>query len=484
VTRQPRRIEHGTNTGPRDAIRAWIAASGRYPSSPTGSVTDEAQRSRGSLLLETRFRLTERQTTPRIEIIAGITTFLAASYLLVVIPSILSTAGIDRAGATTTTILLFVGASTLMALYANLPFIVGPGIGGSVIVAISMAGTEHVPWPVGLGVAFWSGILFFILTVTGMRTLITRMVPVQIKLSLSAAIGVFIAVLGFRNAGLVLANARTNALALGDFTTPGAIIALVGLAIMVVLRARKIPGGILLGILGATAVGVPLGVTKLPSTIFSLPTDISLVTLQLDPIGALRPLLFPYLFAFFAAEFFSTMGTTLAVGGKAGLLDENGNMPDINKPFVVDSIGASIGPLFGIPALTALIESAAGAEAGGRTGLTALTAAVCFLLALLLVPVALMIPVQATAPALILIGLSMFSGIRAVDLEHFTEGLPAVLTVLLTLLSNSFGTGIAGGLLSYVLVKVLAGEWRQVSIGMYILAVPLAYYFWTVVGPR
>jgi AGZA family xanthine/uracil permease-like MFS transporter len=159
-------------------------------------------------------------------------------------------------------------------------------------------------------------------------------------------------------------------------------------------------------------------------------------------------------------------------------------MPDINKPFVVDSIGASIGPLFGIPALTALIESAAGAEAGGRTGLTALTAAVCFLLALLLVPVALMIPVQATAPALILIGLSMFSGIRAVDLEDFTEGLPAVLTVLLTLLSNSFGTGIAGGLLSYVLVKVLAGEWRQVSIGMYVLVVPLAYYFWTVVGPR
>jgi AGZA family xanthine/uracil permease-like MFS transporter len=430
------------------------------------------------------FRLTERRTTPRVEIIAGITTFLAASYLLVVIPSILSGAGIDRGAATTTTILLFVGGTLLMAFYADLPFIVGPGIGGSVIIAVNLALTEHVPWQVGLGVAFWSGIAFFILTLSGLRNVVTRMIPVQIKLSLSASIGLFIAVLGFRNAGLVLANAKTNALMLGNFTTPGAITALAGLGIAVLLHARKVPGSILFAILGATVIGVPLGVTKLPASFFSLPHDIMPVTFKLDPLGALSPVLFPYFFAFFAAEFFSTMGTTLAVGGKAGLLDENGNMPDINKPFVVDSIAASIGPLLGIPALTALIESAAGAEAGGRTGLTALTAAVCFLLTLLLVPVALMIPVQATAPALILIGLSMFSGIRKVDLENFTEGLPAVLTVLLTLLSNSFGTGIAGGLLSYVLVKVLAGEAKQVPIGMYVLALPLAYYFWTVISPH
>jgi AGZA family xanthine/uracil permease-like MFS transporter len=434
--------------------------------------------------LDSLFRLTERRTTPRIEIIAGITTFLAASYLLVVIPSILSGAGIDRGAATTTTILLFVGSTLLMAFYANLPFIVGPGIGGSVIIAVNLALTEHVPWPVGLGVAFWSGIAFFILTLSGLRNVVTRMVPVQIKLSLSASIGLFIAVLGFRNAGLVLANAKTNALMLGNFTAPGAMTALAGLGIAVLLHARKVPGSILFAILGATAIGVPLGVTKLPASFIGLPHDIMPVTMKLDPLGALNPVLFPYLFAFFAAEFFSTMGTTLAVGGKAGLLDENGNMPDINKPFVVDSIAASIGPLLGIPALTALIESAAGAEAGGRTGLTALTAAACFLLALLLVPVALMIPMQATAPALILIGLSMFSGIRKVDLENFTDGLPAVFTVLLTLLSNSFGTGIAGGLLSYVLVKILAGEARQVSIGMYILALPLAYYFWTVISPH
>jgi len=176
--------------------------------------------------LDLIFDLDLRKSTPRTEIVAGLTTFLAASYLLVVIPSILSGAGIDRGAATTTTIMLFVFGTTLMALYANLPFVVGPGIGGSVIVAVNLALTEHVPWQTGLGVAFWSGIAFFVLTLSGLRTFVTRMVPVQIKLSLSASIGLFIAVLGFRNAGLVLANVKTNALMLGNFTTPGAITAL------------------------------------------------------------------------------------------------------------------------------------------------------------------------------------------------------------------------------------------------------------------
>src|SRR6266852_4747359 len=389
--------------------------------------------------LDRRFRLSERGTTPRTEIIAGATTFLAAAYLLVVIPSILASGGLDRAAVTTTTIMVFVAATLFMAFYANLPFIVGPGIGGSVIVATTLVLSEGVAWQIAIAIAFWSGVL-------------------------------------------VLANAKTNAMMLGDFTAPGALVALIGLGIAILLHARKVPGSILWAILGATAIGIPLGVTKLPASLISLPHDIAPVTWQLDFLGALKPIFFPYLFAFFAAEFFSTMGTTLAVGGKAGLLDEHGNMPDINRPFVVDSIAATIGPLFGVPALTALIESAAGVEAGGRTGLTAVAAAMLFLLALVFVPAALMIPAQATAPALILIGLSMFSGLKKVDLEDFTDGLPAILMVLLTLLSNSFGTGIAGGLLSYVLIKLLAGRAREVSLGMYVLAVPLAYYFWTIVS--
>src|SRR5258707_3142750 len=227
--------------------------------------------SSGASWLERRFRLGERGTSPRIEIIAGATTFLAAAYLLVVIPSILASGGLDRGAATTTTIMVFVAATLFMAFYANLPFIVGPGIGGSAIVATTLVLSEGVPWQIGIGIAFWSGVLFLVLTLLGLREVVTRMVPVQIKLALGASIGLFIAVLGFRNAGLVVANARTNALALGSFVTPGAGVALIGLALAVALHARKIPGSILFAIIGATLAGIPLGVTKLPASLIALP---------------------------------------------------------------------------------------------------------------------------------------------------------------------------------------------------------------------
>jgi AGZA family xanthine/uracil permease-like MFS transporter len=432
--------------------------------------------------LRWRFSPGQRGSSVRIEILAGMTSFLAAAYLMVVIPSLLAAGGIDRGAATTATILVFVFGTVFMGLYADMPFLVGPGIGGSVLVGPTMAATGHIPWPVGLGIAFWSSLLFVLMTVLGLRQVIARMVPAQIKLALGAAIGLFIAVLGFRNAGLVGVNARTSSLMLGSFATPQALIALFGLFFAVFLRGRRVPGAILWSILGGTLLGIPLGVTKLPAAYIGLPSRIDATFFHLDVIEPLSLRYFPYLFAFFASEFFSTLGTTLAVGAKAGLVDEDGNMENIGRPFVVDSIAATISPLLGIPSATALVESATGAEAGGRTGLTALAAAVLFALMLLFTPIALMIPASATAPALILVGLSMFGALRRVDLDNFTDGLAAVLMVLLTLLSNSFGTGIAGGMLAYVIIKVLAGEAREVSAGMYVMALPLAYYFWTVVG--
>ena len=432
--------------------------------------------------LDRRFGLGARQTTVRIEIVAGITTFLAAAYLLVVIPSLLATGGMDRGAATTTTILVMIASTVLMGLYANLPFIVGPGIGGSAILGVTMAATEHIPWQVGLGAAFASGVLFLVLTLAGARALVMRLIPTQIKLGLGASIGIFIAMLGFRNAGMVVVNTRTNALALGDFTQHGVIVALIGLAVAVLLQGRRVPGAILFAILVGAGVGIPLGVTKMPATLISLPHDIAPVTFQIDFGGIFALALLPYLFIFFVSEFFSTLGTTLAVGGKAGLLDEQGNLPNINQPFLVDSIAAMVGPLFGIPGLTALVESAAGVETGGRTGLSALAAAAMFALMLLFVPIALAIPKEATAPALIFIGISMFATIRHAHFEDFTDSLPVISMVLLTLMSNSFGTGIAGGLLCYVLVKALAGRFREIPIGLVVLAIPLGYYFWTVVG--
>ncbi|MBV8394623.1 MAG: NCS2 family permease [Alphaproteobacteria bacterium] len=433
-------------------------------------------------LIERRFALTARGSTLRTEIVAGVTTFLAAAYLLVVIPSFLATGGMDRGAATTATILVFIAATVLMGLYANLPFIVGPGIGGSAILGVTMAATEHIPWQVGLGVACISGLLFLVLTLAGARALVMRMIPTNIKLGLGASIGLFIAMLGFRNAGMVVANAKTNALALGDFTRPGVVVALTGLAVAVFLQGRRIPGAILVAILVAALVGVPLGVTKMPASLISLPHSIAPVAFQLDIVGTFSLALLPYLFIFFTSEFFSTLGTTLAVGGKANLLDKDGNLPNINQPFLVDSIAAMIGPIFGIPALTALVESAAGVESGGRTGLSSLAAAAMFALMLLFVPVALAIPKEATAPALIFVGFSMFATIRHASFDDFTDALPLLSMVLLTLMANSFGTGIAGGLLCYVAVKALAGRFREIPVGLVVLAVPLGYYFWTVVG--
>jgi AGZA family xanthine/uracil permease-like MFS transporter len=431
-----------------------------------------------SPFLDRVFDLTRRGTNPRTEVIAGLTTFMTAAYLVIVIPNILASGGMDIAAVTTATIIMFAIGTLAMAFYARLPFVVGPGIGGSVIVATTLALTEGIPWQTGMAIAFWSGVLFLILTLVGMREVVLQTVPVTIKVALSASIGLFIATLGFRNAGLIVANPRINAFTLGNFGAHGAVVALVGLAVAVALHIHKIRGGILIAMLGATVVGIPLGVTKSPTAYFGLPHSIWPVALKLNLADALHPAFFPYLFAFFAAEFFSTMGTTLALAGEAGMLDEHGNMPDINGPFVVDSCAATIGPLLGVPASTALIESGAGVEAGGRTGLTSFTTAVLFLVMLLFAPLILMIPKEATSPALILVGLSMFANLRKIDMQDFTEALPAILTVLITLFANNFGTGIAAGILSYVAVQVLAGRARQVSFGLYLLTIPLLYFFW------
>ena len=440
---------------------------------------DSSVAPQSSNLIERLFRLTERGATPRVEFLAGLTSFVTAAYLVVVIPNTLATAHMDIAAVTTTTIAIFVCSTLAMALYARLPFVVGPGLGGAALVASTLALTEGVPWQTGLAIAFWSGVVFFLLTVAGLREVVTRVVPAEIKVALSASLGLFIATLGFRNAGLIVVNQRANAYTLGNFAAPGAIVALIGLAVVVCLHIRRLPGAILLAMLAATLVGIPLGVTKVPARVLALPGSVAPVLFQLDFWGALRPAFFPYLFAFFAAEFFSTMGTTLAVAGEANLLDENGNMPGINGPFVVDSIAASIGPLFGVPSATALIESAAGVEAGGRTGLASVFTAACFALMLFVSPLILMIPREATSPALILVGLSMFSNLRKIDLKDFTNALPALLAVLMTLYANNFGTGIAAGILCYVFTQVLAGRARSVSVSLYVLTVPLLYFFWT-----
>ena len=436
-------------------------------------------RVRPSSWLDRQFSLTLRDTTPRQEAIAGLTTFLAAAYLVVVIPSLLATGGMDRAAVTTATIAMMVAGSLAMGLYANFPFVVGPGLGGSVILGVTLTQVEHIPWTAGLGIAVASGLLFFVLTITGARTLVVELVPRQIKQGLGASIGLFIAMLGCRQAGLVTVNVKTNALLLADFSQPGPVIALFGLVIILALQARRVLGSMLIGIVAAALLGLPLGVSHLPATIVALPQSVAPILFKVDLLGAFTLKALPYLFAFFAGEFFSTLGTTLAIGAKAGLTDDDGNLPRIERPFLVDSVAATVGPCIGIPALTALVESAAGAEAGGRTGLTAVFTALFFLLTLFLTPLALVIPKEATAPALIIIGVSMMQTIRGAHGNTLTDTFPAMGMVLLTLISNSFGVGIAGGIVLYVLVKIFESGFKELSPGLLLLALPLAYYLYT-----
>lgn len=428
--------------------------------------------------LDRRFLLAARGTSVGREALAGLTTFLAAAYLVVVIPSLLASGGMDRGAATTATLLLIAGGSIFMGLYANLPFLVGPGIGGSALVGVTLAQVEGIAWPAGLGIAFFSGLLFVVLTLSGAREIVVRIIPAPIKFGLGASIGLFIAMLGCRDAGMVAVNAKTHALALGDFARPGPVMALVGLAVALALQARRLPGAVLAGIAVAATVGIPLGVTRLSEPPLALPRSLAPTALHLDPVAAVTLAALPYLFAFFAAEFFSTLGTTLAVGGKAGLTDAAGDLPGIQRPFLVDALAATAGPLLGIPAATALVESAAGVEAGGRTGLTPIFAAGLFLLALFAVPLAMAIPRQATAPALILIGVSMLSTIRRLPGDEPTELFAPVAMVLTTLIANSFGTGIAAGILLYVVVELLAGRGRRLHPGLVVLAVPLGYYLY------
>lgn len=428
--------------------------------------------------LDRRFAVSARGSTLSREAIGGATTFLAAAYLVAVIPSLLASGGLDRGAATTATILLIAAGSIAMGLYANLPFLVGPGIGGSALLGVTLAQAPGIGWHTGLGIALISGLAFLVLTLSGARAIVVRLVPLPIKLGLGASIGLFIAMLGLRDAGMVAVNMKTHALMLGNFRQPGVVAALVGLAVALAMDVRRWPGAVLAGIVVAALVGVPLGVTRLPATPLSLPDALTLW--QASPGAALTLLALPYMFAFFAAEFFSTLGTTLAIGGKAGLTDAAGNLPGIERPFLVDAIAATIGPLIGIPAATALIESAAGVEAGARTGLAPIVAAGLFLLLLLLLPLAMAIPREATAPALILIGVAMIASLRALPASAPGEGVaavfPPVAMMLVTLIANSFGTGIAAGILLYVIVELLAGRWRRLPPGLVVLALPLGYF--------
>ncbi|MBM7716175.1 NCS2 family permease [Siminovitchia sp. FSL H7-0308] len=428
---------------------------------------------------ERLFKLSAHHTDWRTETIAGLTTFVTMLYVLVVVPGILEEGGMPK-GPITVAVILMTGLTTIaMGFFSNRPFALAPGLGSVAFLAVTLVSTEHIPWQTAMGMVFISGILFLLFTILGLRKLIVRLMPPAIKLSIGAGVGLFIALIGFRNAGLVVASESSNSLTLGDIGSPNAILALLGFLIMSVLLARKTRGHLLIGIVVTTLIGIPMGITELPSSIFSLPESVAPIVMQLNISDAIQLAYFPFILAFFVPDFFSTLGTLLGVASKGGMLDKDGNLPQIDRPFLVDASGTTLGSLLSVPVITTYVESAAGVEAGGRTGLTAVTTGLLFLSTLFVTPLIMIIPKEATAPALILIGLMMLSSVQNVNFGDATESLPAFMTIVVTIFTFNFGNGIAAGIIAFVLVKSLSGRHKEVHPGLYVLLIPLILYFVT-----
>ena len=429
---------------------------------------------------EKQFKLSEYRTDVKTEFLAGVTTFVTMAYVLATVPNILCGANLDKHIVVSAMVLLIVLTSCAMALYTNRPFALAPGLGSVGIVA-SMISNEGISAPIAAGVIFWSGVLFILISFLGLREAVVRVIPVSMKHAVSAGIGLFIALLGAKNCGLIVANGDKNNLAFGDLSSPAVIVAVIGFILLLVIKVRNIPGGMILAILATTVIGIPFGVTKLPESLFSLPANIGEQFLKVDFIGALDFAYIPFLIALFVPDFFSTFGTVLGVGAKAGYLDEDGNLPGIDRCFKVDAVATSFGALFTMPSMTTYLESSAGVEAGGKTGLTVIFTIICFALSLFLAPVALIIPSAATGPILIFIGMNMLSGMKNVNYSDITEYMPAFICVTFTIFANNIANGICVALPAYVIMKIASGKVKEIKPVMYILVVVCLLYFYTIV---
>jgi AGZA family xanthine/uracil permease-like MFS transporter len=419
-------------------------------------------------LIERYFRLKDNQTTVRAEFLGGLTTFITMAYIVVVNPQILSKAGMPVDGVVFATCISAAAATLVMGLYANYPIAMAPGMSLNAYFTYSVCLGMHVPWRTALGVIFFSGIAFLILTVTRVREQIVNGIPGCLKHSTAGGIGMFIAFVGLRNANLVVGNQATF-VSLGSFANHEAQLALVGLVIMLILMTRKITGAILIGVLATTVLGIVRGMGSWPTAFFSLPHPSS-TWLQLDLRAALHLGLFEIIFVFLFVDLFDNVGTLVGVCEQGGFV-KDGKIPRVGRALVSDAVGTIFGALTGTSTVTSYIESAAGVAAGARTGLSNIFVAGLFLLAAFCAPLAAAIPGYATAPALILVGALMTESIGRVEWTDFTEAIPAFVTLLATPLTFSIATGLSLGLISYTLVKVAAGKFREVSPVIWILTV-------------
>jgi AGZA family xanthine/uracil permease-like MFS transporter len=408
------------------------------------------------------FRIKESGTTIRREFFAGLATFMTMAYIIVVNPAILMAAGIPFGPSMVATIITAVTGTLIMGVYANRPFAIAPYMGENAFVAYTVCGVLGYPWQTAIGAVFVSGIMLTALTLAGGRKLMCEAVPESLKYSFAAGIGLFITFVGLVNSGIVEPGTESAPVHVGNLGDPVVMLAIFGFILIAVLYVRNVSGAILIGILATSFIGFSAGIFAPPEALFSMPPDISPIFLQLDIMGVFTWGFFAVVLTMFTMDFLDTMGGIIGVSEQAGFLDDEGNLPEIEKPFLADGIASVIAGISGTTTSGVFMESAAGIAAGGRTGLVAVVVAGLFGIGLFLSPLLSAIPAAATGPAMIMVGLMMLSTIKKINFGDYTEMIPALSVIVLLSFTYNIGVGLCSGFVLYPLFKVASGRYTEI----------------------
>ncbi|WP_163322498.1 NCS2 family permease [Draconibacterium mangrovi] len=427
-------------------------------------------------MIDKYFNISGRGSSFKKEIIGGATTFLTMAYIIFVNPSILGDAGMDRNALITVTIVASLIGTLLAGVWAKVPYAMAPGMGLNAFFTYTLVLGAGVEWQTALGVVFISGVIFLALTVTGIRTKIIHTIPLALRLATGAGIGLFISFIGFKNMGLVVANPATF-VGLGKFT-PTLLIGLAGLLITAILEVKKVRGGIFYGIIITTIIAIVAGEVQAPESFVSMPPTMSPLLLKLDILSALSLGLIGAIFSFMFVDLFDSVGTIVACSYEAGFVDKDGKVENVDRILEADAIATVAGTLLGTSTTTTYIESASGIANGAKTGFASVITAALFFLALFFAPLIGIVPSYATAPALVIVGVYMFKNIKQIDFADFSEAIPAFLTIILMPLTYSISIGLSFGFISYVVLKAVAGKYKEVSWLMWVIAVLSVINLW------
>lgn len=423
------------------------------------------------------FDFAGRNTSYRQETVAGITTFLTMAYIIIVNPAILEAAGLPRDASVTATIISAAFGTLVMGVYARRPFAIAPYMGENAFIAFTVVKGMGFPWQTALGAIFIAGVLFTVLSVLKVRSWLANAIPASLKHSYAVGIGLFLTFIGLNQIGVVTLGVPGAPVALGNISSPGTLLAIVGFLLTAWLLVKRVPGALIAGILLTTVLSFAFGVTPLPVDVFSMPPSLAPIAGQLDIAGALTLKAAPVVMIIFVLAFVDTIGTLLGLSARAGLLDAKGNLPEIEKPMLADALSNLVAPVLGTSTCGAFVESAAGIEEGGRTGFTAIVVAALFLASLFLAPVFTSIPPHAYGISLIAIGILMLAPITQIDFTDYTELIPAFLTIVLISFTYNIGVGMTAGLLVYPVLKVITGRVRDVPPALWVLAAMSLVFF-------